>query len=99
VLQAFPDPTYRVWLMDSQNCSEGMKVEFMVLNADGTAVAPDTTADPPSLNAPIPDPTSPPSPPDGPLGQAGGPAPNAAASSLATAVHWAVLVAACYLAH
>ncbi|KAG0566405.1 hypothetical protein M758_7G058700 [Ceratodon purpureus] len=94
----FPDPAYRVWIIDTQYCLSGQKVEFTVLNADGTAVPPDTTADPPSLNAQQPDPESPPSPPDAPLGLAGGPSPNAASSQYAT-LHWmllAILIAACY---
>lgn len=86
--------------MDTQYCANGQKVEFMVLNADGTAVPPDSvTADPPSLNAQQPDPTSPPSPPAPPLALAGGPTPNAASSQVK--VHWtflALLVAACCFA-
>ena len=98
-VQTFPDPEYRVWIFDSQYCTVGLKVEFPVLNVDGTAVPePSSTADPPSLNAPIPDPESPPPPPDAPLAEAGGPTTNAATSQ--APAHWtllAIAVAACFL--
>ena len=95
---SFPDPAYRVWVIDPNFCSAGLMVQFMVLNADGTVVPPDTGADPPSLNAP---PASayfgpPPSPPAPPLSLAGGPAPNAASSSLAK-LNWIALLV-CFLA-
>lgn len=71
------DPAYKVWYFDTQYCLTGQRVMFTVLNADGTAVPPSTGADPPSLNAPEPEPEDPNVPPP-PVGIAGGPAPNSA---------------------
>lgn len=97
----FPDPVYRAWVIDPVACLAGMKVQFAVLNADGTAVPPNTGADPPSLNAP-PDSDyaqPPPAPPAPPMSVAGGPTPNAASIST-TSVNWfaMLVVFACYFA-
>jgi len=95
----FPDPAYRVWIIDPVFCAVGVNVEFTVLNSDGTAVPPDTGADPPSLNAPPgSDYVSPPTPPAPPLSEAGGLTPNAASTSQARLAIAMLISSACYLA-
>lgn len=84
------DPAYRVWFFDTVYCLTGQKVEFTVRNSDGTVVPLSTGADPPSLNAPVPEPVDPNVPPP-PVGIAGGPAPNAAGTN--GRVTWISLVA------